>query len=475
MPPELFAVGISWRTAPVAVREKLAVPDDELASVLTALRHVPAVSEVMLVSTCNRVEIYGAAGDGAGDEAVAAVRKVLPESRGVPERELSSVLFGHARGGAIRHVFRVAAALDSLVVGEAQILGQLKAAYQFASEHGTSGPILRRCLERAFGVAKRVRSETAIARGAANVSSVAVELAARVFGELRGKHVLVVGAGKMSTLAARHLRRAGVETLVVTNRSPERAAALARELDAVARPWAELEQLLATADVVISSTGAREPILTVPLCKRVTKARRWRPMMIIDIAVPRDADPGIAQLDGVYAFDIDDLEKVVSANLGQRKQAAQEAERIVDSEIGHFEQWVAAQEVVPTILALRHHFSRVAEAEVEHLLALLHKKELSPVERDHAVRRAMELVIARLLHHPPMALKTAEAHELARAAHRLFPLEVVAADDGPARLDEAALHEAEVVGSGAAPAAGRERLRGEAVSAPGQRAAPRGR
>ncbi len=198
---------------------------------------------------------------------------------------------------------------------------------------------------------------------------VAVELAGRVFGELAGKRVLVVGAGKMSTLAARHLRRAGVETLVVTNRSPERAAALAKELDAVARPWADLEQLLATTDVVISSTGAKEPILTVPLFKRVTKARRWRPIMIIDIAVPRDADPAIAKLDGVYAFDIDDLEKVVSANLSQRRQAADAAERIVAGEIAHFEAWVAAQEVVPTILALRHHFTHVAEAEVDKLLA----------------------------------------------------------------------------------------------------------
>ncbi len=436
MPPELFAVGISWRTAPVAIRERLAVSDDELATVLRALRAAPEVAEAMLVSTCNRVEIYGAAADGAGDAAVAAIRRILPETRGVLPTDVAPVLFGHAREGAIRHVFRVASALDSLVVGEAQILGQLKAAYQVATHAGATGPILRRCLERAFRVAKRVRSETAIARGAANVSSVAVELAARVFGDLAGKHVLVVGAGKMSTLAARHLRRAGVETLVVTNRSPERAAALARELDAVARPWADLEELLTTADVVISSTGAREPILTAPLFKRVTKARRWRPIMIIDIAVPRDADPAIGKLDGVYAFDIDDLEKVVSANLGQRRQAAVDAERIVDGEVAPFQAWVSAQPVVPTILALRRHFTEVAEAEVGKLVALLAKKELPPGERDQAVRRAVELVIARLLHHPQMALKSADAHELARAVHRLFPLEVVAGEDAPPHLDD---------------------------------------
>ena len=182
MPPELFAVGISWRTAPVAIRERLAVPDDELGAMLTALRRSPAVAEAMLVSTCNRVEIYGAAADGAGDDAVAAIRRILPEARGVAPAEVAPVLFGHARGAAIRHVFRVAAALDSLVVGEAQILGQLKGAYHAATQAGATGPILRRCLERAFGVAKRVRSETAIARGAANVSSVAVELAGHTGG-----------------------------------------------------------------------------------------------------------------------------------------------------------------------------------------------------------------------------------------------------------------------------------------------------
>lgn len=438
MGPELFTVGISWRTAPVAVRERLAVPDDELAAVLAALKRAPEITEAMLVSTCNRVEIYGASAEGAGAAAVAAARRILPESRGVAPGEVASVLFGHAGGAAIRHVFRVASALDSLVVGEAQILGQLKGAYQAATAVGATGPIVRRCLERAFGAAKRVRAETAIAKGAANVSSVAVELAARVFGDLRGKHVLVVGAGKMSALAARHLRRAGVETLVVTNRSPERAAALARELEAVARPWAELEQLLATADVVISSTGAREPILTVPMFKRVTKARRWRPIMVIDIAVPRDADPAIAEQDGVYSFDIDDLEKVVSANLEQRKHAAVAAEAIVAHEIGHFEQWIAAQPVVPTILALRQHFHEVAVAEVERLLHTLAKKELPVTERDQAIRRAVDLVIARLLHHPQMALKSADAETLARAAHRLFPLEEVVVADGPAQLDDGA-------------------------------------
>ncbi len=426
MTAELFVVGISWRTAPVAVREKLAVPEDEAAALLATLMQAPGVREVMLISTCNRVEVYGASPAGEGEQAVTAVRRVLPESRGVTPGSVDSVLYGHVRADAVRHVFRVASALDSLVVGESQILGQLKHSFATAAQAGASGPVLGRCLERAFGVAKRVRAETAIARGSSNVASVAVELAGRVFGDLSGKHVLVVGAGKMSALAARHLRQAGVAELVVTNRSPERAARLAEELDASARPWAQLEELLAEADVVISSTGARQPILTVPLFKQVAKRRRWRPIVIVDIAVPRDADPAIGKLDGVYVFDIDDLERVVASNLAERQKSAADAERIVAVEVGQFDAWLRAQKVVPTIRALRDHFARVADAEVDKLVTQLARKELTSAERDEAVRRSVQLVVARLLHQPQMALKAGDADGLAAAVQRLFALELVA-------------------------------------------------
>src|SRR5512134_543464 len=360
--PELFVVGISWRTAPVAVREKLAFRDDEIAPAVRDLVGVPEVAEAMLISTCNRVEVYGVGETAAS--AAAASRRFLLADRKITGGDVGSALYEHAAGDAVRHVFHVASALDSLVVGEAQILGQLKSAYATATAAGATGPVLGRCVERAFGVAKRVRTETAIARGAANVSTVAVDLAGRVFGALAGKAVLVVGAGKMSSLAARHLRRAGVASITVTNRSPERATALADDIDAIARPWAELETLLGAADVVISSTGAREPVLTRALFKRVAKARRWKPIVVIDIAVPRDAEPSIAELEGVYLFDIDDLEKVVAANLAERAKAAAEASRIVDVEVGQFQQWARSQHVVPTIRALREHFAGVADAEV---------------------------------------------------------------------------------------------------------------
>ncbi len=426
MSAELFVVGLSWRTAPVAVREHLAFPEDELGHVLSDVRNAGGVAEAMLISTCNRVEVYGAAAPAEGARAVAEVERALLARRGSAPAEVRRALYEHVGAPAIDHVFRVAAALDSLVVGEAQILGQLKDAYARAHATGAAGPILGRCLERAWSAAKRVRTETAIAKGAANVSSVAVELAARVFGDLGGKQVLVIGAGKMSTLAARHLKTAGVAGLVVTNRSPERAAHLAAALGATARPWGELPELLAKADVVISSTGAREPILTTALMKKVAKARRWRPVVIVDIAVPRDADPAIGKEDGVYLFDIDDLERVVAANLAERGKAATAAGRIVDVEVAHFHAWLRAQKVVPTIRALRDHFGQVGAAEADKVIALLHKKELGPAERDAAIRRAIDLVIAKLLHHPQMALKADESEALAHAARTLFPLEVVA-------------------------------------------------
>ncbi len=421
-PGELFVVGMSWRTAPVAIRERLAFREEELPIAVKALCVDPA-HEALLISTCNRVEIYGVGGPGA----TTAVKARLAANRGVPLGEVEHALYAHHGDGAIRHVFKVAAALDSLVLGEAQILGQLKQAWATAVAAGVSGPLLGRCLERAFGAAKRVRHETAIARGAANVSTVAVDLAQKVFGDLRGKRVLVVGAGKMSTLAARHLRRAGVDEIVVTNRSPERAERLADEIDGVARPWADLEAELAKADVVLSSTGAREPILTAAMFKRVTKARRWRPIVIVDIAVPRDAEPGIAERDGVYLFDIDDLERVVAANLAERAKAAEHAQHIVHHEAQQFERWLGQQRVVPTIRALRAHFTQVAEAEVARTLELMHRKDHDPAARDQAIQRLGQLLVAKLLHQPQMALKdTDEGAVDARieAAVALFGLDL---------------------------------------------------
>jgi glutamyl-tRNA reductase len=399
---ELFVVGLSWRTAKVEVREKLAFREDEVPDALRTITQQLVVSEALLISTCNRVEVYGVGEPGAA----LRVREHL-----LRKADVAAALYEHRGSAAVRHVFSVASSLDSLVVGEAQILGQLKAAYGVAGKTGTSGPVLSRALERAFGVAKRVRTETHIARGSANVSSVAVELAARVFGKLDGKHVLVVGAGKMSTLAARHLYAEGAQRIVVTNRSPEKAQALADEIEGIARPWSELEQLVTEADVVISSTGAREPILTRGLFKKVTKARRWKPMIVIDIAVPRDADPKINDFEGVYLYDIDALDKVVQANLAERAKAAEHASKIVEHEAAQFEQWLRTQGVVPTIRALRDHFAQVADAEVTKALDQLGKKDLTREQQRELLQRTVQLVVNKLLHAPTAALRGAHPDE----------------------------------------------------------------
>jgi glutamyl-tRNA reductase len=407
---ELFVVGLSWRTAPVAVREKLAFREEEVSDVVAGLVKQPGLIEALLISTCNRVEVYGVA-EGAAT-GVHATREYLAKQRGVALAELGGALYDHGGPAAVRHVFRVASALDSLVVGEAQILGQLKSAYSVAGRVGATGATLRRCLERAFGVAKRVRSETSIARGAANVSSVAVELATHVFRDLEGKSVLVVGAGKMSTLAARHLRSAGTSKIVVTNRSPQRAHELAEEIDGVAAPWEQLIDQLAAADVVISSTGAREPVLTVPMFKKVTKARRWKPMMIVDIAVPRDADPAIGELEGVYLFDIDDLDKVVAKNLAERGKAAEQGARIVEHEAVQFEQWLRGQGVVPTIRALRDKCSHVAAAETQKLIDAMAHRDYSPAERAEALHHLSQLIVKKILHQPTTVLRSSSGGAL---------------------------------------------------------------
>jgi glutamyl-tRNA reductase len=426
----LFVVGLSWRTAPVAIREKLAFREDELGPTLKALTAKLPVAEAVLISTCNRVEVYGVAPPDA--DAVVAVRQFLVEQRNVKAADVREALYDRRGSEAVRHVFRVASALDSLVVGEAQILGQLKDAYGIATSAGTSGPVLSRALERAFGVAKRVRTETTIARGAANVSSVAVELASRVFGDLTGKSVLVVGAGKMSALAARHLYSSGAQRIVVTNRSPAKAEALAAEIDGEAKPWDDLEAHLAAADVVISSTGAQEPILTKKLFKAVAKARRWRPMMVVDIAVPRDAEPGINDLDGVYLFNIDDLDKVVRANIAEREKAAEHAAKIVEHESNQFEQWLRTQSVVPTIRALREHFAAIADAEVTKALDQLQRKEYTKDQQRELLQRVVQLVVNKLLHQPTAALREAppgEAELRAAVISELFGLTVDEDDD----------------------------------------------
>jgi len=427
MGSQLFVIGLSWRTAPVALRERLAFGSDDVPTALADLLASPSIDEAVIMSTCNRVEIYGVTPRTAPASTIAAAtaeaRSFLARHHHVSGEDIAESVYEKVDEDAVTHLFRVASALDSMVVGESQILGQLKDAYGTAVHCGATGAVLGRCLERAFGVAKRVRTETEIARGAANVSSVAVELAGHVFGDLGGKQVLVVGAGKMSALAARHLRRAGAAGIRVTNRSPERAEALAAEIEGEARSWDQLDSLLAEADVVISSTGAREPVLTKSLVKKAMKKRRYRPIVIVDIAVPRDVDPVVGKIDGVYLFDVDDLRRVVDSNLRERAKEASDAERIVASEVQAFHSWLRSQQVVPTIRSLREHFSSIAQQETEKVIKLL-EREHTTEERERAIRRLGEVIVNKLLHLPMTALKDQDrdVEALVKAAEALFDL-----------------------------------------------------
>ncbi len=447
MPAELLVVGISYRTAVLEIREKLAFPEDGLPGAVAELAALPVLGEAMLISTCNRVEIYAATratGGVAPELAAEAVKRYLADARKLSYDALSSHLYERSGSAAVKHVFRVASSLDSLVVGESQILGQLKDAYGVAAQAGSVGPMLGRCMERAFGVAKRVRTETQIARGAANISSVAVELARSIFGELKGKKVLLIGAGKMSDLAARHLAADGADEILVTNRSPARAEALAAKVDGQARPYAELEALLTLADIVISSTGSPVAIIGRDLMKRVMKARKNRPVFIIDIAVPRDVEHVVGKLDGVYLFDVDDLDKVVEGNLKGRQVEAEAAERIVEAEATQFLAWMRSQGVVPTIKELRERFAQVARAEAEKTIAFLGGQATLGDKGERAVKQMAEAIINKLLHTPLMALKTPdgdEAEALVAATRRLFALpeakdkDLVATDDPKAPGD----------------------------------------
>jgi glutamyl-tRNA reductase len=431
VPAQLVVVGVSHHTATVEVRERLAFPEGELEGVVTELVACPEVGEAVLLSTCNRVEIYAAtrqddAGEGGARRTAQRLLRFLAEARGVEATLLERHAYERLGGSAVSHVFRVASSLDSLVVGEAQILGQLKSAYEIAARAGGVGPLLGRCLERAFSVAKRVRTETAIAHGAANVASVAVELGERIFGDLAGRKVLVIGAGKMSGLAARHLASRGAAEVVVANRSPEKAEALAREVGGIARPFAELEQLLGQADVVISSTGASRPIIDHALLKRVMKARRHADLFVIDIAVPRDVEPVAGKLDGVYLFDVDDLEKVVAENLAERGVHAAAAARIVEAETAQFDAWLRAQGAVPTIKELRERCAQIARAEAERTIAQLGGPEVLGEKQQKAIRLMAESIVNKMLHKPLMALKDPEAAEaLVAATRRLFELPAV--------------------------------------------------
>jgi glutamyl-tRNA reductase len=360
---KLLVTGVSHKTAPVEIRECLAFPEPALPQALQSLKSRGAVSEACILSTCNRVEITVTTEDSADPQSL--VDGFLQESRLVTPVSIGPYLYRHQGQQAIHHLFRVASSLDSMVVGEPQILGQLKTAYGVAKAQGALSGWLEGLLTRSFSVAKRVRSETGIGQMAVSVSYAAVELARKIFGSLENRTVMIVGAGKMSELAARHLRRSGAAHVFVTNRTHARAAEMAKLFQGTPVEYSRFLGMLPEVDILIASSGAPHYILHKEEMRRVIGARRNRPMFLIDIAVPRNIEPAIHDLDNVFLYDIDDLQEVVNANLRERLKEAERAEEIVAQEVERMMAHLKIQEVTPTIVSLQEELERIRLGEIE--------------------------------------------------------------------------------------------------------------
>src|SRR6266581_373159 len=396
----IVVVGLSHKTASVDIREKVAFAPNHMEKPLRELVAIPDITEAVIVSTCNRVELYATTHDVAGG--MARMKRFLADYHSLPLETLEPHLYSHHGEAAIRHVFRVASSLDSMVVGEPQILGQIKTSYGYAAEFKSSGIILNRFLHKAFSVAKRVRTETKIASSAVSVSFAAVELAKKIFGDLSDKTVMLIGAGEMCELAAKHFINNGVRGLMVTNRTFERAAKLAEEFGGKAVNYEDLFDQLHKADIILSSTGAPHFIITPKDVTEVIRRRKLKPMFFIDIAVPRDIDPKVNDVQNVYLYDMDDLQGVVATNLEQRGKEAAKAEQIVNQEIGQFFKWLSSLEVTPTIVALRSKFEEARQAELAKTLA--NWKDLAP-EQQKRLEALTAAIVNKLLHTPTAVLK----------------------------------------------------------------------
>jgi glutamyl-tRNA reductase len=417
----IVLIGVNHKTAPVEVRELLAFSESALADGLRSLVDGEILREGLIVSTCNRVEVVTATASAQLQQGAERIRDFLSRSRSLPPESFSSHLYQHVDDQAVRHLFRVASSLDSMVVGEPQVLGQVRRAYSQALEAGTAGRVLNRLVHHAFHVAKRVRAETGIAASAVSISYMAVELGKKIFGSLQGRSVLLIGAGEMAELSARHLVSAGVSRVLVTNRTDEAARRLAAEFGGESLSFATFPEHLAEADIVICSTGADQYVVTAEMAEAALTRRRNAPAFFIDISVPRNVDPAIGALPNLFVFDIDDLESVISSNIREREHEAQRAEVIVDSEVMQFQQALRALDIGPTLGALRHKLQDIARGELDRQRSRLGR--LSP-EQEKAVE-ALLMATVNKISHPVLnhVRRSAGDDESIRAWREMFGLE----------------------------------------------------
>jgi glutamyl-tRNA reductase len=415
-------IGVNHKSAPLELRERLAIPDSSLPDACRELAAYPGIEEGMIISTCNRVELVTHTTNGSAD-----LRGFLHQHFRIRAEDLDPHLYEFREKDAVRHLFRVASSLDSMVVGEAQILGQVKEAYATARAVGAVRGQLDQLFTRAFAVAKRVRSETAVGSSSVSIASVAVELAKKIFGTLQGKTVFIVGAGKMSELAARHLLAHGCAAIFVSNRTYERAVGLAHKFHGQAIKFDDLYSTCDRADIVITSTGSPHAIFRREHGEQFLARRKNRPMFFIDIAVPRDISREMAELDGIFTYDIDDLQQAVSSHVADRRHEAERAEAIIAAEVENFKARFEARlhtlDVVPTIVSLQDHLETIRQAEIDRVRGRL--GPLTP-EQEIAVESLTRGIINKVMHTPITTLKTAareaEATTVIDVVRRLFNL-----------------------------------------------------
>jgi glutamyl-tRNA reductase len=430
----IVVVGLSHKTAPIEIREKLAVPESRMGEALTRLCSYQGVREGILLSTCNRVEVYAVVDEI--ESGYGGIQDFLADAHlSLSSEQLTPHMYWHQGDRAISHLFRVAASLDSMIVGESQILGQIKQAFEVALTHKTTGIILNKVVKKAISVAKRVRTETKISEMAVSVSYAAVELAKKIFSDLSEKTVLLVGAGEMAKLAARHFIANGVRHVRVTTRNPQNALELANRFGGTPVAFEEFREDMASADIVLVSTGAAHYLLGEDDVQRSVKQRMNRPMFLIDISVPRNIDPAVRHVDNAFLFDIDDLKTRVEQNRGERLNEAEKAERMVVDEVGIVRQWLQSLEVTPTIVALRTRVDDIKQAELDKTLGRL--ANLSASERQ-LVETMASSIVNKLIHNTMVTLKaevnSSEGAAFVEAARRFFSL----GDSAVSNVDEGA-------------------------------------
>jgi len=411
-------IGLNHRTAPLDLRERLAVQEEKIPAIIRAMVEQPAVREAALLSTCNRVEFTLVTHDP--DAAIAVAHEWFARQADMDLDAILEHLYAHTTDEAVRHLFAVAAGLDSLVIGEPQILGQVKSSYEHALAAGTAGHVLHRLYQSTFAAAKRARTHTAIGRQAVNISSCAVDLARRIFGDLTGKTVMIIGAGEMAELAARHLRGNGVSDILVANRTLERAKRLAREFDGHALTLVQLSDYLDAADIVIASTGASTHVLLPDVVHAAMEKREGEPMFLVDIAVPRDIDPRVGELDGVYLYDIDDLQQVVEGNRESREREAEQARAMLEEDALEFLAWLKSLESVPLIRSIQKSIETARQEEM--YKARRYLKGLD-AQQQEAVERLSRALMKRFLHPTLLALKSLPENiegDLLMGAARIF-------------------------------------------------------